>query len=125
MYAVHGVRVPAWIIDSPENITVDKINAEENAEIRRVMLSQYGEGRYLVDSGAKELHRDKYGILYRQELPGDEPLVMVRVENSTPEADGTLRPYFLRVRPDVETAHEAVASTFGMTAEEYNPVIET
>jgi len=39
------------------------------------------------------------GELYFAEVPGDEPLVMVKVMNSTLEPDGSPKPYFLRVHP--------------------------
>lgn len=50
---------------------------------------------------------------------------MVKVVNSTPEPDGSYKDYFLRVPPTITTAHEAVAWTFGKTAETYAPAIET
>jgi len=125
IYAVHGVRVPESVIMRPSAITVDKITNEQNAEIRRVMLDKFGWDRYLVESGAKAIHQDNYGTLYRAELPDDEPLVMVRVTNSTPEPDGSFKDYFLRVPPNITRADEAVAWTFGMTAKEYQPVMES
>ena len=126
LWALSGIRVSQEIAETPaDKMQYQMIDDEQNTEIRRLLLAKYGEGRYLMDSGAQETHRDKYGILYRREFEDDEPLVMVRVENSTPEPDGTNRPYFLRVDPNVKTAHEAVASTFGLTAEEYDPVVET
>ena len=90
VYAIHGVRVPGWIIDTPERITVANIENEQNAEVRRVMLERYGVERFLLDSGVEVLQQDDYGLLYRKELAGDEPLIMVRVLNPTPEPDGTL-----------------------------------
>jgi hypothetical protein len=143
LYSVHGVRVPAWIIDHPEKITCEGIDAEKNAEIRRVMIERYGQARYLVDSGAKEIHKDDFGTLYRKDIPGDEALVMVKVVNSTPEPDGSFKDYFLRVHPELRpllsqtagrnqlgdpqrmTAQNAVASTFGLRGEEYAPALET
>ena len=41
-------------------------------------------------TGAQLLHEDDFGKLYRKEIADDEPLVMVRVLNPTPEPDGTL-----------------------------------
>jgi hypothetical protein len=63
--------------------------------------------------------------LFRKELAGDEPLVMVKVVNATPEADGSFKDYFLRVPPTVQTAREAVAWTFGKAADDYGPVKES
>jgi uncharacterized protein DUF6745 len=50
---------------------------------------------------------------------------MVEVRNSTPEPDGSHKRYWLRVPPEVHTAREAVAWTFGLSADSYQPVIET
>jgi len=129
----HGVSVPQFIIEQPERITVRSIQKEVNVEVRRVMIERYGQARYLVDSGARLIHADDMGELYSTDIPGDEPLVMVKVMNSTPEPDGSRKPYFLRVHPECRlmltngefgerqpmTARSAVASTFGMTADEY------
>jgi len=90
LHMVHGVRVPRTVIEAPGSLTTREIEQERNAEVRRVMLSQFGAGRFLLESGAKEIARDEYGILYSKDLPEDEPLVMVRLLNSTPEPDGTL-----------------------------------
>ena len=159
LYHVHGVKIDGWIIEQPEQITVAKIDAERNAEIRRVMIEKYDTARYLLDSGARELQRDDYGVLYRKELDGDEPIVMVRVLNSTPEPDGHLtyqqaieafgshavhqrldtmrqlgvhvdteprfKDYFLRVPPQMRSAHESVAWSFGKTVDQYAPSIES
>ena len=51
--------------------------------------------------------------------------MVVEVENSTPEPDGSRRTYFLRVPPATRTAREAVAWTFSMTADAYRPSMET
>jgi len=86
----HGVRVPAHVIERPSKITAREIDEEKNAEVRRVMIERYGQAKYLKDSGAELVHQDECGVLYRKDLAGDEALVMVRVLNPTPEADGTL-----------------------------------
>jgi len=123
IYAVHGVRVPAKIIEKP--IALSEIDIEQNVEIRRVMIEKYGQDRYLLDSGAEMIHVDGYGELWRKNQQGDEPIVMVKVVNSTPEPDGQYKDYFLRVPPQIETAEQAVAWSFGMDAGEYAPEKET
>jgi hypothetical protein len=126
IYAIHGVRLPEYIIKSPEKITVSEIEKQSNAEVRRVMIEKYGHDRYLKDSNAVLFHKDKYGELYRKEIENNnEPFCMVKVINSTPEPDGIYNIYFLQVPPHCETAHEAVAWTFDQTKEEYQPSIET
>ena len=154
LWYIHGVRVTEQIVMHPETLTAAQIDAEENAEVRRVMLERFGMSRYILESGAKPQHQDEFGILYRRELADDEPIVMVRVLNSTPEPDGSLsmeeamqvfgeskvkrqltilgwnkparfKEYWLRVPPDMQTAHEAVAWTFGKTPATYRPDLET
>ncbi|WP_232265691.1 DUF6745 domain-containing protein [Streptomyces pactum] len=125
LYAWRGMPVPAEFPARLADLSAERIRAEDNAELRRVMLEHYGYDRYLAESGARPLHRDETGVLWRIELPDDEPVVMVEVVNSTPEPDGTRRTYWLRVPPRTRTAREGVAWTFGLDAEEYHPRRET
>ena len=125
VHAVHGIRVPWDIIEQPESITVERITREPNAEVRRVMTDIFTPKRFLMESGSVPIHADDYGTLYRAEFPDDEPLVMVEVINSTVHPDQTRPHYFLRVPPDMTTARQAIAWTFGKEAHEYAPVIET
>ncbi len=74
---------------------------------------------------AVRLHQDDAGTLWRAEVPGDEPLVMVEVVNATPEPGGTRRVYWLRVPPGTRTAREGVAWTFGLSEEQYRPLRES
>lgn len=125
LYAWHGMPVPAEFLAELAELTPRRIQEEENAELRRVMLEHYGYDRFLKESGAEPVHRDETGVLWRIELEGDEPLVMVEVVNSTPEPDGTHRTYWLRVPPHTWTAREGVAWTFGLEESEYAPKRET
>ena len=120
LYSVHGTRIPAWVIEQPERLTVAAIDAEQNAEIRRVMLDRYGWARFMQDSGAERLdHDERWGTLYRRSMADDEPLVMVEVINRSPEPDGHFKHYTLRVPPNCRTSLEAVAWTFNMAPAEY------
>ena len=125
LYAIHGVRVPWTVVEHPESITVAQIEKEQNAEVRRVMIERYGLSRYIIDSGSKIVREDDYGILYKKEVSNDEPIVVVKVVNSTPEPDGSFKDYFLRVPPTITSPRAAVAWSFGMTEEEYEPSIQT
>lgn len=126
LYYWHGLAVPARVILEPESITTDEITAAQNAEMRRVLLERYGMERYIRDTGATKVQADDYGTLYRVTLAGDEDIVMVEVENSTPEPDGEFKLYMIRVPPTMQTAREAVAWTFGFTrAMDYAPAVQT
>ncbi|WP_240506335.1 DUF6745 domain-containing protein [Thermoactinospora rubra] len=125
LHAWHGMPVPPHFGAAMADLSPDRIRAEPNAELRRVMLEHYGFDRYLTESDATRVHQDTTGVLWRVDLADDEPLVMVEVLNSTPEPDGTRRTYFLRVPPWVTTAREGVAWTFGLRPEEYDPSRQT
>ncbi|WP_049563722.1 DUF6745 domain-containing protein [Nonomuraea sp. SBT364] len=123
LHAWHGMPVPADF--TMTDLTPRRIREEANAELRRVMLEHFGLDRYLAESGARPEHSDETGVLWRIELPDDEPIAMVEVVNSTPEPDGTRRTYFLRVPPWVRRAREGVAWTFGVSEDDYRPARET
>lgn len=135
VYAVHGVRVSKKIID--RDYTVNDIDNETNAEVRRVMVELYGQEKYLIDSKAEVVNEDDFGVLYRKTQPNDEDLMMVKVVNSTPESDGSFKDYFIRVDPNayggLKTAMSAVASTWRNRdgsmifekPEDYDPAIQT
>ena len=141
LYRWHGVAVEPLVIEHPEQISVAMIEKESNAEVRRVLIERYGETRYIIDSGLKPIARDDFGELYRKDFGDDEPLVYVKVKNSTAEPDGSFRDYFLSVNPSHydgaagEVPQAAIASTWRTTAEgkelffnrykDYRPGIET
>lgn len=130
LYHWHGMRIPAereYIIHSPEQITVAKIEAETNAEIRRVMMERYGYERYMRDCNAvvvDQLPVDhpikglRDARLLVKNVRDDEPIVYVDLLNSTPEPDGSVKRYMLRVDPNAyygaasRSAHAAAASTW-------------
>lgn len=115
-FAVNGVSFPAKYVLDKSLITVDIIQKETNAEVRRVMIDFFGKVRYIEESGAELVHEDEFGKLYRQRRPGDADLMMVKVVNATPEPDGTYKDYWLQVDPNayggLKTAQAAVASTW-------------
>ncbi|MFJ1752345.1 DUF6745 domain-containing protein [Kitasatospora sp. NPDC088134] len=125
LHAWRGMPVPADFPERLTGLTPERIRTEENAELRRVMLEHFGYDRYLAESGAEPLHRDETGVLWRIQLPDDEPVVMVEVVNSTPEPDGTSRTYYLRVPPATRTARAGVAWTFGVEEKDYRPLRQT
>ncbi|MGX1805358.1 DUF6745 domain-containing protein [Nocardia sp. NPDC055321] len=123
--AWHGMPVPDGFFDELASLTPARIRAESNAELRRVMLEHFGYDRYLAESNAEPVHRDETGILWRIPLSDDEDVAMVEVVNSTPEPDGSFNTYWLRVPPDTTTAKQGVAWTFGLEADEYEPLRQT
>ena len=146
IHAVHGVRVPAWIIEKPDQITIAAIDGETNAEIRRIMLERFGVARYVRESGARVLDECsadhpiiglRTARLYRKHIADDEPIVMLDMLNSTPEPDGTKKRYMIRVDPNayggIKTCLAAMASTYRLSdgsllfqrPQDYSPTAES
>ena len=117
LYAIHGVRVPAWVVLTPERISVEDIKHEQNAEVRRIMRERYGEGRYLVDTGAKILDVDGgLGVV------GSAPRMLVE-DNAQQRwlvgTDGsTKRVYYMRVPVEISTCREAHNALAGIREED-------
>ena len=145
IYAIHGVRVPAQVVMAPETLTVEQIKAEQNAEVRRIMIDRFGAAKYLRAIGAKVVSsaKDQHGFAWRllsADVGDVEPLTMVEVVNPTPEpieyqpdegAAGVWvgsrwhKIYTLRVPPSMRTPREAIAWTFETTPKNYAPLVET
>ncbi|MGH6815709.1 MAG: DUF6745 domain-containing protein, partial [Hyphomicrobiaceae bacterium] len=123
-----GIKVPRWLIEQPQSITFEKIKRQPNAELRRCMIERFGYERYLTAARAKKIHADETGTLWRCRAKRGrpafiDPLCVVEVVNGSPEPDGTRRRYFLSVPPRCRTATEAVAWTYGLTADRYAKLV--
>lgn len=123
IYAIDGVLLPAHMIERPDELTVDVIDAEPNVEVRRIMIRRFGKERYLRDCTRGTV--DDFGALWMRRPANREPVALLEVINSTAEPDGTFKEYLLRVPPEMETPHQAVAWTFGMEPSEYRPAMES
>ncbi len=123
IWSWHGLRVPREAIEEP--VTVERILAERNVELRRVFLERFGLARFLETGGGELIHADRCGQLFEIDTGDREPVMVVRVKNSTPEPDGHFKHYVLRVPPAMETARQAVAWTFDQRPEDYAPEVET
>lgn len=138
-YAIHGVYVPAYVVEHPECITVDKIHAERNGEIRRIMTDRYGLSRYVRDAKFDVVDADIDPLGQTWRLLRNGQIMVIELVNSTVDADGTRRVYHKSVHPELRpllpngqlgapqklTALNAVASTYGMRGEEYVLEVET
>jgi len=101
IYAVNGVVVPEWVIETPEKITPQLIEGEKNAEVRRVMIGKYGWHNFLHNVDAKLIDRDPdptIGELWRWREPDGVEVKILRALNGTPDPEtGEEKWYSLRV----------------------------
>ena len=92
-----------------------------NAEIRRYLLKEYGYSQFFQELSGVVIHRQGDSELISLQIRKDEdPLIVIKVKDST---SGEI--YILRVHPEVRTCQEAIAWTFGLQPDEYNPTVET
>jgi hypothetical protein len=124
-HAIEGVVVPAEAIEDPDGFDPLLALMHENVEVRRVLLQHLGWDRVVRRSGLAPQAEDDYGRLWQVPAPEADPLLLLEVENATPEPDGSHRRYFVRVPPEVRTPREATAWTFGMSELEYAPDVES
>jgi hypothetical protein len=114
LYAIHGVRVPAWVVLHPERITVDSIKNESDAEVRRVMRERYGDGRYLTETGAKVIDADFEGA-----RKGAAPRVLLEDNERRRFLVGTDgssgRVYYMECPADTKTCREGHEALCGFS----------
>jgi len=93
----------------------------QNAEVRRVCLEEYGYARFLTEVKHEIVDRDGEQELVKLRWhPREEMLWLVKVKCPSTGAF-----YTLRVPPEMKTVKAAVAWTFDVEADKYDPVKET
>jgi hypothetical protein len=93
----------------------------------------YGVEAFFKDEGAVIVQMDDFGTLWEigkwdSDDSADYNSIMraVEVVDATPQPDGTFKHYFLTVPPEIRTAQQAVAWTFGFErVEDYHPILQT
>ncbi len=136
VYYWHGYRIPVsheWIITEKSRLTPDTIDAEPNAELRRIMLEIEVDGktgfeRYIEARGAKVISEDvSHGRprrLLEVNIKGDRRRVL-DVLNGSLEPDGSRRRFFIGAMPGANTPHDAVAMSYGINPSVYSEGVRT
>jgi len=123
VWAWKGVEVPRSVIEAPETVTLAAIEAEQNVQVRRCMIEIMTPQRYVAQGGADRAAEDETGILWRKTWLPFDAWAAVEVINATPEPDGTRKHFFLQVPAHMRTAREAVAWTYGLSANSYAKLV--
>ncbi len=128
-YYWHGVHVPDYVVMNSKSLTSEMILNEGNSEVRRVMLERGG--FEVVSEEAEIVDCDPVrGTLYHIVTPPSgggwfhrpRPGIWAFVRVTCPSTD---RKYYLMVPPDITTVGAAIAWTFDLTPETYQPALET
>lgn len=122
-----NIRIPPHFYHKPENLTIDEVFSHSNAEVRYVGMKIIGFDKVMEDSRTKIINRcnDTGMVLFQIDGIFDEPVSYLKVINSTQEPDGSYKNYYLCVPPDMKTCKQAVAWTFRLEEQEYQPEQET
>jgi len=124
-YYLQGLEFDSEVVMYPERMDPQTIFEEINQERRRIRLERFGLEKFITEVEAETVDNDRFGILYRVRFDQGDDLQMVKVINATPEPDGTQRNFFLRVPPWVNSSKAAVAWTFDLDENEYQPEFES
>jgi antitoxin component YwqK of YwqJK toxin-antitoxin module len=116
---VRGVRYHGRIkkVLKEHKMSAAIVMKTDNTALRRIFLEEIGYERLLKEADYCVLDKQgEYELLKVHWHTDEEPLVLVKVKCPSTGAF-----YTLRVPPHVTTVAEAVAWTFGLNSEEYQP----
>jgi hypothetical protein len=123
VWAWKGVEVPAWMIVRPELVTSEAIDAQSDAVLRRCMIDIMTPERFVATGRAARVAVDETGTLWRARWTYRGVTLgswaAVEVLDGTPAGNGERKRYVLPVPSHVNSPREAVAWTYGLTAEQY------
>lgn len=113
IWAIHGVHVGEQVIHRPETQTLNQIDQEHNAEVRRIRIERYGWQSYLQQKNALVVEHRRNEIEQTDEslmeLEGIKVLVCA--------CPSTGRVYAMEVDPDCQTIKQAQAYLSGGLAQ--------
>lgn len=111
VYAWKGTRVPSWIIDEPQCITLDWIDAQIDPLVRHAMIDIITPERFVEAGGANCLASDTTGKLWVRKWPYRTATLDTWAAVEFPTEDGTSS--FRCVPAELRTPTEALAWLFG------------
>ena len=129
-YYYENIRIPPKFhqaVSNPDLLSVEEVLTHSNTECRYVGIKIIGHEKIRNSRKCKLINScDKTGMeLFSISDIFADPILYLKVINSTMEPDGTYKNYYLCVPPTMKTCKEAVAWTFRMETDEYQPSQET
>lgn len=119
LHALSGVYIPTfeWTLRDDAKL----ILTVANVEMRRALIERMGVREWIERAELKPTHTDRFGTFYRL---GDVRHVGDTYGYVHVVCPSTRQDYFVPVPGNCRTAHEAVAWTFSMVPEDYDPARE-
>jgi len=116
-FALRGVAIPVndWRVRDDAKAIIRHVG---NVEVRGALIERLGVGRFLTEAGLEPVQSDRFGKLYRVSTAA-ESHAYVHVT-----CPSTSQEYFMAVPGNCRSAHEAVAWSFTMVPEDYDPMKE-
>ena len=116
LHALNGHVVPDYVIERPEEITVEKIKEErkKNVETARIMMEVYGVQKYISEMGGEVLDVDSVG------LSGESKRILVEDDEKQRwliASDGSTGRIYTMPVEDVSTCVEAHSQIAGFDAD--------
>jgi hypothetical protein len=103
-----------------KELTAQDILRIQNAAVRRICLTELGYGRFLSQVEHKVIDKEgEYELVRVNWHKKEEPIALVKVRCPSTNAF-----YTLRVPPSISNVKQAVAWTFHMDKDQYNPIKE-
>ena len=132
IHAWHGTRIPRTWMDG-KTLTATRALNQANIELRRVACEIVGWDEILKQIGARVVNQDpnpQIGTLLIATIPGGDGRTRWNNREETAQQFlrvkcGTGRMFAIPVPPNMRTAREANAWTYGISANEYDPEIRT
>ena len=122
VYIWHGTQVPAEWIEDKESINMELALTWENIEQRRCLCEILGWANILDKLNSVVINEDddpEIGVLLEVHIPGIGHEKFLKVQC------GTGREFALPVPPEMKTALQANAWTYGLEPWEYKPELRT
>lgn len=127
LYSIHGIRVPAYIVETKgEDLNVLQVLGETNVDVRREGLRKIPLEKIIKDTNAKVLDTWKNKkkkwcdyVLYDMDFKDGKTRRVLRMKNPSIDAE-----HFERVEDDITTCKQALAWRMGLKLYE-EPVVLT
>lgn len=81
IYCIESHSVPAHVVEAPDTITVEEIDSQTNAEVRRIFMTQFGFERYFQEANCQIIDQDFTVVDYNKKESMPRMLVKTKFDD--------------------------------------------